>query len=75
VGDIMSTTFFLYAVRDTETGELVNDITGIKRRFWESEGTCRNAIKRYHEKIDDSCKKHKSLELVKLICLERKDKR
>ena len=30
----------LYAVRNRKTGELVNNLTNPKRRFWEKRGKC-----------------------------------
>lgn len=36
----------LYAVRDTDTGKLVSDITNPRRKYWDRKGNAMSAIQR-----------------------------
>lgn len=38
----------LYAARDKNTGKLVSGITNPSRRFWQRQGDCELAIRRYN---------------------------
>ena len=49
----------LYAVRDTDTGKLVSDITNPRRKYWERKG---NALSAMHYSTRRS--RHKNMELV-----------
>ena len=40
----------VYAVRDTETGELVNYITSPQHRFWEIKGWAERAVEQYNNR-------------------------
>ena len=58
----------LYAVRDTDTGKLVSDITNPRRKYWDRKGNALSAIRgagRY-------CK-HKNMELVVFELVEVKE--
>lgn len=46
----MSNKNYLYAVRDTATGKLVNDITNPGHKFWEKKGNCLKTIDEYSNK-------------------------
>lgn len=55
----------LYAARDKNTGKLVSDITNPRRKFWERQGFCEQAIRNYYA----YCYKPRyDLELVELKC-------
>ena len=58
----------LYAVRDTDTGKLVSDITNPRRKYWDRRGNAVSAICcgiRRH--------KHKNLKLVVFELVEVED--
>lgn len=58
----------LYAVRDTDTGKLVSDITNPRRKYWDRKGNAIAAISggiRRH--------KHKNLKLVVFELVEVED--
>lgn len=38
----------VYAVRDTETGELVKDLTNPQHRFWEVKGRAKRLVEQYN---------------------------
>jgi hypothetical protein len=61
----------LYAVRDTETGKLVSNITNPGRKYWNRRGNAESAIRSYNLR---RCKpKHGKLELVIYELTEVKD--
>ena len=61
----MSNSFKLYAVKDTNTGKLVNNITNPRRKFWEKRGMCEKAIKNAYR-----YQYRGNLELVELLVTE-----
>ena len=52
----------LYAVRDTETGKLVSDITNPGRKYWNRRANAESAIRNYNCRRGKP--KHGKLELV-----------
>ena len=61
----------VYAVRDTETGELVNYITSPQRRFWEFKGWAERAVEEYNNRRVK--RKHGRLEVVTFELVEVKE--
>lgn len=61
----------IYAVRDTETGKLVSDITNPGHKFWEVKGWARNAIEAYNKRTVKWT--HGQLELVTFELVEVKE--
>jgi hypothetical protein len=57
----------IYAARDTSTGELVNNITNPRRRYWDKRGNAINAINAYNSRTK---RKHGTLELVAFKLVE-----
>ena len=58
----------LYAVRDTDTGKLVSDITNPRRKYWDRKGNALSAINggiRRH--------RHKNMKLVVFELVEVED--
>lgn len=57
----------IYAVRDTDTGKLVSDITNPRRKYWDRRGNALAAIsgRRWH--------KHKNMKLVVFELVEVED--
>lgn len=60
----------VYAVRDTETGELVNNITSPQHRFWEVKGWAERAVEQYNNRRVKW--KHGRLEVVTFELVEVK---
>ena len=58
----------LYAVRDTDTGKLVSDITNPRRKYWDRRG---NAVSAMGSGIRRH--KHKNLKLVVFELVEVED--
>ena len=52
----------IYAIRDTETGELVSDINSARRLFYKHFANAENTILAYHNRL--SKPKHGELEVV-----------
>ena len=63
----------LYAARDKNTGKLVSDITNPKHKFWQRQGDCEYAIKRYNYSPNKYKTKNYDLELVKFELVEIKE--
>lgn len=61
----------IYAVRDSETGELVSDITNPRRKYWDRKGNAVNAIYSFNSRTVK--RKHGKLELVCFELVEVKD--
>lgn len=61
----------LYAVRDTETGELVKYLTTPQHKYWEKRGFAERAIKDYEARRVR--RKHGQLELVCFELVEVED--
>ena len=59
----------VYAVRDTETGELVKDITNPQHRFWEIKGWAERAVEKYNNRRVQ----RKQLEVVTFELVEVKE--
>ena len=61
----------LYAARDKNTGKLVSGITNPSHKFWQRQGDCESAIRRYN------CDRYKrgnyDLELVTYELVEVKE--
>lgn len=58
----------IYAVRDEDTGKLVNDITNPGRKYWDKRGNAVNAINAYNSRTVKH--KHGALELVTFKLVE-----
>jgi hypothetical protein len=58
----------LYAVRDTDTGKLVSDITNPRRKYWDRRGNALEAIRKGRRKY-----RHENMELVVFELVEVKD--
>lgn len=67
----------LYAVRDTSTGKLVNNITNPKHKFWEKRGNAEKAIQNYnplytrHNRFGAGLPNKTDLQLVEFELIER----
>lgn len=61
----------LYAVRDTESGKLVSDITNPSRKYWNRRGNAESAIRSYNSRRVKF--RHGKLELVIYELTEVKD--
>ena len=61
----------IYAVRDTDTGKLVSNITSPHRTYWERKGCAQNAIINYSQRTVKP--KHGKLELVCFELVEVKN--
>lgn len=59
----------LYAVRNRKTGELVNNLTNPKRRFWEKRGKCMLACLNPHPDLFTGDKN--DLEVVEFELVEK----
>lgn len=66
------TTIKLYAVKDRNTGKLVNNITNPRHKFWEMKKFCESAIANYY-KYHARYEPKYNLELVELVCVESKE--
>lgn len=62
----------IYAVRDKATGKLVSDITNPRRKYWDREGNCRQALN--YAKMS-SRSKGRDLEMVEFTLVENYDER
>lgn len=60
----------LYAVRDKATGKLVSNITNPRRKYWDREVNCKNAISTYKRR-NRGCE----LEMVEFTLVENYDER
>ena len=58
----------LYAVRDTDTGKLVSDITNPRRKYWDRKKNALSAIQNGRRNY-----RHKNMELVVFELVEVKD--
>jgi hypothetical protein len=43
----------LYAIKDKTTGEFINNITNPKHKFWETKGSCENALNKYKTRYNN----------------------
>lgn len=59
----------LYAVKDKNTGKFVSNITNPRRKFWEKEGFCKQAVANYYNYKARYGVKH-DLEMVELFCVD-----
>ena len=58
----------LYAVRDTDTGKLVSDITNPRRKYWDRKANALAAIQNGRRRH-----RHKNMELVVFELVEVED--
>ena len=58
----------LYAVRDTDTGKLVSDITNPRRKYWDRRGNALSAMNAGYRRC-----KHKNMKLVVFELVEVAD--
>lgn len=58
----------LYAVRDTDTGKLVSDITNPRRKYWDRKANALAAIQNGQRRY-----RHKNMELVVFELVEVED--
>lgn len=61
----------LYAARDKNTGKLVSGITNPSHKFWQRQGDCESAIRRYNN--DRYKRSNYDLELVTYELVEVKE--
>ena len=68
----MEKKLYLYGARDTETGQLVSDITNPRRKYWDKKGNAVNAIDAYNKRTTWRYNKgnHGHLELVTFELVE-----
>ncbi len=71
----MEKKIYLYGARDTETGQLVSDITNPRRKYWDKKGNAVNAIDAYnnHTTWRYNKGKHGHIELVTFELVEVKE--
>lgn len=57
---------YLYSAREIDTGKLVSDITNPRKKYWQQEAACRQAINNYNMGLNYYGRKgrHGRLELV-----------
>lgn len=55
----------IYAVRDTDTGKLVSDITNPRRKYWDRKGNALEAIRNGRRNS-----RHKNMKLVVFELME-----
>lgn len=61
-------TDYVYAAREITTGKLVSDITNPRKKYWQQENACRDAINKHN--CGRSFSYHDKLELVKFRLVE-----
>jgi hypothetical protein len=71
----MEKKIYLYGARDTETGQLVSDITNPRRKYWDKKGNAVNAIDAYNNRTTwyHNKGKHGHIELVTFEQVEVKE--
>lgn len=57
----------LYAVRDTETGKLVSDITNPRRKYWDKRGNAEAAIRGCKWRVGSERQSRLSLVVFELV--------
>ena len=59
---------YVYAAREITTGKLVSDITNPRKKYWQQETACRDAINKHN--CGRSWSNYGKLELVKFRLVE-----
>ena len=59
---------YVYGAREIESGKLVSDITSPRKKYWQQENACKQAIRKHNS--GRSFSQYSNLELVKFRLIE-----